>query len=371
MVNATVGKAPKPNLFTKEQHSALSALAAAQAIAFAPYVFHTSLLLRDWGILKLIAESQPLGMPLSRVEEALPQYSHYALRVLLEGGLGIGLLLRDDAGNYHQSKTGHFFANDRMTIVNTDFMRDVCLPGAADLESSLKEGRPTGLRHFGEWDTIYDGLSSLPPEIQKSWFAFDHFYSDITFPIILEHLFEGGKMPNRLLDIGSNTGKWALACLEHSQEVHIGLVDLPGQLSMAVEKLLAAGYSTSRFSAYPHNVLDNNLSLPTGYDAIWMSQFLDCFSDAEIVGILRKCHTALPDGGRVFISETFWDRQRFAASAFTLQMTSLYFTTMANGNSQMYESGVFLELIAQAGFRVLTQTDNIGMGHTLLTLVKA
>jgi hypothetical protein len=371
MVDAPIVKDPTPNLFGKESHTALSALAAAQAIAFAPYVFHTSLLLRDWGILKLVADARPGGMTLDQIGQALPQYSHYALRVLLEGGLGIGLLLRDDAGNYHQSKTGHFFANDRMTIVNTDFMRDVCLPGAADLESSLKEGKPAGLRHFGDWSTIYEGLSSLPPEIQRSWFAFDHFYSDIAFPIALEYLFDSGNPPGRLLDIGSNTGKWAMACLNHSAEVHIGLVDLPGQLSMAVEKLLGAGYSTARFSAHPHNVLDNSLSLPAGYDAIWMSQFLDCFSDTEIVDILKKCHAALPDDGRVFINETFWDRQRFQASAFSLHMTSLYFTTMANGNSQMYESTVFLAMIDKAGFRILNQTDHIGMGHTLLTLVKA
>ncbi len=370
MVDAPVA-VPMPNLFGKETHTAISALAAAQAIAFAPYVFHTSLLLRDWGILKLMADARPHGMQLEDVEAALPQYSHYALRVLLEGGLGIGLLLRDDAGAYHESKTGHFFANDRMTIANTDFMRDVCLPGAADLESSLKEGRPTGLRHFGNWDTIYEGLSSLPPEIQKSWFAFDHFYSDIAFPIALEYLFDDEHAPRRLLDIGSNTGKWALACLQHGPEVHIGLVDLPGQLNMAVEKLKGAGYDNSRFSAHVHNVLDNTLSLPAGYDTIWMSQFLDCFSDTEIVDILKKCHAALPADGRVFINETFWDRQRFRASAFSLQMTSLYFTTMANGNSQMYESGVFQAFIESAGFRIARQTDNIGMGHTLLTLVKA
>jgi hypothetical protein len=102
-----------------------------------------------------------------------------------------------------------------------------------------------------------------------------------------------------------------------------------------------------------------------------MSQFLDCFSDREIVNILRKCHNVLPLDGKVIINETFWDRQRFPASAFSLQMTSLYFTTMANGNSQMYDSTVFLALIKEAGFKVLTQVDNIGMGHTLITLVKA
>jgi ubiquinone/menaquinone biosynthesis C-methylase UbiE len=361
----------KTGLFGAETQTALGAIAAAQHIAFAPYVFHTSVLLRDWGILHLIGNARPAGLTVEEAAAAMPQYSHYALRVLLEGGLGIGLLLRDASGHYHLSKTGHFFANDRMTIVNTDFMRDVCLPGAADLESSLKEGRPTGLRHFGDWSTIYEGLSVLPPKIQKSWFDFDHFYSDNAFPITLKMVFEGEDAPKRLLDIGSNTGKWALACLEHSPEVHIGMVDLPGQLSMAVEKLLSAGYDTSRFSAHPHNVLDNSLALPTGYDAIWMSQFLDCFSDEEIVAILQKCHAALDTGGKVFINETFWDRQRFPASAFSLQMTSLYFTTIANGNSQMYDSAVFVALINKAGFRILTQTDNIGLGHTLLTLVKA
>ena len=371
MVDAPIASIPAPGIFQKETQSAIGALAAAQAIAFAPYVFHASVLLRDWGILKLIADARPEGLSLQQVAEAFPQYSQYALRVLLEGGLGIGLLLRDANGQYHQSKTGHFFANDRMTIVNTNFMRDVCLPGAPDLESSLIEGKPTGLRHHGNWDTIYEGLSQLPPEIQQSWFEFDHFYSDNAFPIALGYVFDNDNPPRRLLDIGSNTGKWALACLGHAPDVHIGLVDLPGQLSMAVGNLLAAGYDTSRFSAHPHNVLDNDLQLPLGYDTIWMSQFLDCFSDREIVSILHKCHNVLPADGKVLINETFWDTQRFPASAFSLQMTSLYFTTMANGNSQMYDSAVFIELIREAGFIIQSQVDNIGMGHTLLTLVKA
>src|SRR5689334_20720391 len=104
MVDAPAATVPSLNLFAKEPHTALSALAAAQAIAFAPYVFHTSLLLRDWGILKLVSDAHPGGLAMAEIEAALPQYSHYALRVLLEGGLGIGLLLRDDSGNYHLSK---------------------------------------------------------------------------------------------------------------------------------------------------------------------------------------------------------------------------------------------------------------------------
>ena len=357
-------------LFSEEQKSAIEALADAQAIAFAPYVFQNSILLRDWGILAQIEQKKACGISLLELSECLPSLSLYALRVLLEGGLGIGLLWRDEENRYHLSKTGHFFLNDKMTIANTNFMRDVCLPGAQDLGAALQSGKPAGLKHFGDWGTIYEGLSKLPEPVQKSWFEFDHFYSDITFPIAHEYVFEGNNPPKRLLDIGSNTGKWALACLTKASDVHIGLVDLPGQLKMAIEKLRLAGIDSSRFSAYEHNILDPALQLPEGYDTIWMSQFLDCFSDSEIIMILEKCHRALPEDGQVIINETFWDRQRFRASAFSLQMTSLYFTSMANGNSQMYDSAVFLDLVASSGFYCSDQKDHIGMGHTLLCLKK-
>ncbi|HMX80768.1 MAG TPA: methyltransferase, partial [Ferruginibacter sp.] len=103
-----------------------------------------------------------------------------------------------------------------------------------------------------------------------------------------------------------------------------------------------------------------------GFDAIWMSQFLDCFSDAEIVSILKRCRAALDANGSIFILEPFWDRQRFEVAAFCLQQTSLYFTALANGNSQMYSAEVFLKCIDEAGLTVVKQTDRIGLSQTLL-----
>jgi len=97
-----------------------------------------------------------------------------------------------------------------------------------------------------------------------------------------------------------------------------------------------------------------------------MSQFLDCFSDAQIVSILKRCKQALNPDGFIYILETFWDRQRFEASAFSLQQTSLYFTVMANGNSQMYDSNVFIRCLAEAGLEVIDQTDYVPVSHPLL-----
>lgn len=337
----------------------------AQYIAFAPYIFQASVLLRDKGILKYVEEARSEGRTIREVADTV-HIPYYGARVLMEAGLGIGLLYRKD-GRYCLTKTGHVFINHAMARVNTDFMRDVCYDGAADLEASIMNGKPVGLRHLGNWDTIYQGLSKLPEPAKTSWFAFDHYYSDHAFPEILPLVFEA--KPARILDIGANTGKWAKACLGYNSEVHMGLLDLQIQLDVAKGNIEEAGYE-DRVTYHPHNILDNTLALPTGYDVIFMSQFLDCFADAEIVNILNKCHAALPGHGRIYVNETFWDCQRFEASSFSLQMASLYFTTMANGNSQMYDSEVYLKLMEQTGFEVVRQCDDIGLSHTVLELKK-
>ncbi len=362
MVDTPVKKTP---LFGSDNISAVEAISKAQFIAFAPYIFQASVLLRDKGILKTVDASKNNGITLEAIAQEIDM-SHYAIRILLEAGLGIGLVYRKE-GKYFLSKTGHFFINHQMSVVNTDFMRDVCYDGAQDLKASIEKSEPCGLRHLGDWETIYQGLSRLPEPARTSWFNFDHFYSDNAFPEALPLVFAGN--PARIMDIGANTGKFTLACLNQDKNVHVGLVDLPIQLEVAKQNIEAAGYA-ERVSYHPINVLEVDAALPEGYDIIWMSQFLDCFADHEIVSILKKCYKALPDDGQIFINETFWDVQRFPASAFSLQMTSLYFTTMANGNSQMYDSAVFLKLIAEAGFEVVKQYDDIGLSHTVLTLRK-
>ncbi len=353
------------HIFEEDKKPAVEAIKHAQFIAFAPYIFQASVLLRDKGILQHVESTRLAGCTIREAAD-VAGIPYYGARVLMEAGLGIGLMYRKE-GKYFLSKTGHVFINHGMARINTDFMRDVCYDGAKDLEASIMDGKPRGLRHLGGWDTIYQGLSILPEPAKGSWFAFDHYYSDHAFPEILPLVF--ASKPAKILDIGANTGKWALSCLEYDPGVQVGLLDLQIQLDVAKQTIDAAGFS-SRVAYHPHNILDNSLPLPGGYDIMFMSQFLDCFADNEIIAILNKCHDALPDHGRIFINETFWDCQKFEASAFSLQMASLYFTTMANGNSQMYDSEVYLKLIEETGFDVVNQVDNIGLSHTILELKK-
>jgi len=352
--------------FEKDTRTAIEAQAHAQFIAWGPMVFQAARALRNLGILDHVGRSRTEGITLESLVEKTG-VSTYGVRVLLEAGLGIGLVSVRD-GKFTLTKTGYFILRDEMTQVQMDFVQDVCYQGMFSLEDSIRTGRPEGLKALGPWKTVYEGLASLPEPIRKSWFAFDHFFSDRAFPAALPLVYDG--RVKRLLDIGGNTGKWAIASTRFAPDIHVTIADLPGQLADAEKAVRDAGLE-DRVGFVNIDLLDPNSEIPGDFDAIWMSQFLDCFSEAEIGSILRRCHEALPDDGVVFILEDYWDRQKYETAAFCLQQTSLYFTAIANGNSQMYDSRVFDAVVRDAGFEIAEIHDEVGLGHTLYRCVKS
>jgi ubiquinone/menaquinone biosynthesis C-methylase UbiE len=335
------------------------------ALAFSPLLFQAAMAARNMGVLGVVHRAKSAGLTPAEVASAA-DVSLYAARVLLEGCLAIELVsLRDT--KYRLTDAGYLWLFDDMTKVNANFVQDVCYAGAIHLEQSLREGRPAGLKVFGEWPTIYEGLTQLPPEVQKSWFDFDHFYSDSAFPLAFPRVFE--PRPARLLDVGGNTGKWALHVLTRDPDVEVTVLDHPGQLDRVKQNAEAAGVA-SRLKTVPIDLLDHTRAFPTGFDVVWMSQFLDCFGEADIVKLLERGRAALAPGGRLCVMESFWDRQPNDVGELCVQGTSLYFSCMANGTSRMYHSADFHELIPKAGLRVAVD-EEIGTAHTMLTCVEA
>ncbi len=346
--------------YGSDKKSALQAMFDAQKIAFAPTMFQAAKSLRDLGILDEVRKHRK-GVRMEKVAENL-NLSVYGVKVLLEAGISIELVRVED-DNYFLTKTGWYILNDEMTRVNMDFTHDVNYEGIFSLTESIKTGKPTGLKVFGDWDTVYEALSQLPEQAQKSWFAFDHYYSDYAFPEILPIVFKDS--PKELLDIGGNTGKFAIKCAEFNKDTHITILDLPGQLQKA-NKNIADLDLQDRIAGYPINLLDHTKPYPKNPDVIWMSQFLDCFSQEDVVELLRRGKDAMNENSSLFIMETYWDKQAFEASTYSLHATSLYFTNIANGCSQMYHSEDMLKLIEKAGLYVEESFEDIGVSHTLL-----
>ena len=358
---------PLANIYCKEQKSALEAQRLAQEIAFAPMVFQVSRLMIKFGILELLSNNHK-GLTQAEIVEHTG-LSNYAAQVLLEASLSIGTVLTKD-NKYTISKAGWFLLNDPMAKANMNFNHDVNYLGLFHLEEALKEGKPSGLKVFGEWPTIYEGLSSLPEQVQKSWFGFDHFYSDESFAAALKIIFDGERKVRRLLDVGGNTGRWAMQCVGYNKEVEVTIMDLPQQLDM-MRAQTAGKEGADRIHGYGCNLLDESVKFPTpAFDVIWMSQFLDCFSEEEVSSICRRAAESMDENSRLYIMETFWDRQKYETAAYCLTLTSIYFTALANGNSKMYHSDDMERCVNNAGLEVEEIVDGLGLGHSIMICKK-
>ncbi|MDX2361699.1 MAG: methyltransferase [Crocinitomicaceae bacterium] len=344
---------------------AINALYEAHKIAFNPFVFETAYSMLELGIFDTLLDNRQ-GLTIEEIAEKT-EVSEYGIRVLIEMAEAAEIVEKDENDRYRETKIGYFIAKDEMTKVNLYFTHDVCYKGLYNLKESIQEGKPVGLKVFGDWKTVYEGLSQLPEQVKKSWFDFDHFYSDNSFDNALKIIFKD--QPNQIFDIGGNTGKWAIASTKHDANVKVKMFDLPGQIKVAQENIGAIDEIKDRVEYQTIDLLDPSSKIPAGADVYWMSQFLDCFSEEEIEQILLKIREQISPEARIYIMETFIDDQRFPAAKFSLVATSLYFTAIANGNSKMYSSSAMKYIIKKAGFECVDEHHLQGDSfHTILEL---
>lgn len=345
----------------------VDALYEAHKIAFSPFVFQTAYTMLELGILQELYEERE-GLT---IEETASKtgVSEYGVRVLVEMAEAAEIL-EMDGDRYKVTHIGYFLLRDEMTKVNLYFTQDVCYNGLFRLKEAIQNGEPEGLKVFGDWKTIYEGLTQLPEQVKKSWFEFDHFYSDNSFDDALKIIFKDA--PKQIFDIGGNTGKWAMASTKYNPDVKVKMFDLPPQLKVAQGNIEQIPSIKERVEYQPIDLLDPNSEIPGGADVYWMSQFLDCFSEAEIESILLKIRKNISAGARVYIMETFIDNQRFPAAKYSLMATSLYFTAMANGNSKMYSSSTMKYIVEKAGFKCVEEHHlHQDSFHTILEVVPA
>ena len=356
----------KVQIAGRDELSALEAQRRAYEIAFGPIVFQVSRLMCKFGILKLLQENRD-GLDYGSIIEKTG-LRKYAVQVLMEASLFIGSVKKVE-DKFFLTKTGWFLLEDEQVRINMNFNHDVNYLGMYELERSLLTGKPEGLKTLGAWERIYEGLASMNAVAQKSWFDFDHYYSDHAFSEALEILFSDPSCKlRRILDIGGNTGRWAVQCVKYDPDVHVTILDIPEQIGLlkkhVIENQCVSG--RERIHAVEGDLLKHETTIPAGFDVIWMSQFLDCFSEKNIVSILRKTSAVMTADSKLYIMETLWDRQRFQTASFCLTLISLYFTAMANGESKMYHMADLVQCIESAGLKVETIHDHLGEHHTLI-----
>jgi len=349
-------------MFDTENIAGDTALMEAQKIAFGPVVFQVARLLRDWGIFELLYTKNK-SFTAQEIADTC-SLSLYAVEVLCESGFSMGALSFKNE-KYSITKIGYFLQYDEMTKANLNFNHDVNYLGLFYLDEALKNEEPTGLHKVfnTKEETIYPLLTKLPQKAKESWFGFDHFYSDAAFKSLVSTMSQ--KEIKSILDVGGNTGKWSVALTSASPETTVTILDHAPQIEEAYIRATNAGVK-ERVKGHPIDLLDHTLAFPSGVDAVWMSQFLDCFGVNDIINILRRAKNALNEDGKVYIVEPFWDRQTHDIGAYTLINTSPYFTALANATSKMYRASEFEKFANEAGLKVVEEIDGLGFGHTLM-----
>jgi len=351
-----------PNFFKKnDTKTALEAQYEAQKIAFAPIIFQVARSMRDLGILETLYKHDKTGLTLNEISQNT-KLSTYGIKTLLETSLSADIVKYSE-NKYYITKTGYFLLNDKMTRINMDYNHDVNYQGLYYLDDAIKNETASGLKVFGNWDTIYPALSSLPKKAQDSWFAFDHYYSDTAFEEAIQILLKNN--PRKILDIGGNTGKFSIQLAKENPHVHITILDLPQQIELAQANIQNEKLET-QINFIGQDVLDAKQKIPSGYDIIWMSQFLDCFKEKDIVTLLKRIKQSMSENTLVYIMEPLWDKQRFETSAYCIINTSPYFTAMANGYSKMFNATDMLNYIHQSGLEVVEEIDNVGICQSII-----
>ncbi len=169
------------DFYSRNDLSAIEAISLAQKIAAGPMLFQTVCFLLKHGVLEALDKAGAGGLSKSQIAKEC-QIPEYGISVLLDMALSGQIVYTPSEDKIALSSVGYFILHDRMTRINFEVTQNVFYQALYYLEDSVMEERPVGLGVFNkEWTTIYPHLSELPPAAKKSWFEWDHFYSDAAF----------------------------------------------------------------------------------------------------------------------------------------------------------------------------------------------
>ncbi|MDT0448189.1 methyltransferase [Streptomyces hesseae] len=148
----------------------------------------------------------------------------------------------------------------------------------------------------------------------------------------------------KLLDVGGGLGSFCGELCAHHTHLRATVYDLPFVSRMA-EKRLAETEVGDRVNALGGDFFADDL--PTGYDAILLTNILHDWSDEESARILAKCHAALGPGGEVIIGEAFLDDDGTGPVAGAVAGLNMLVETAA-GTNRSREA--YTGMLTRAGF---------------------
>lgn len=152
----------------------------------------------------------------------------------------------------------------------------------------------------------------------------------------------------RLVDVGGGTGVFIERVGQRHPGLELELFDLPEVLEAARARLAGTALA-GRLQFSPGSFRAG--ALPAGADVITLVRVLYDHDDDTVRGLLARAHAALPEGGRLIVSEPM------SGGARPDPVTDVYFAfyTMAMGTGRTRSAEAIAALCREAGFRQARQ----------------
>jgi SAM-dependent methyltransferase len=168
-----------------------------------------------------------------------------------------------------------------------------------------------------------------------------------------------------VVDVGGGHGVLLETVLRANPGLHGVLFDRPHAVAGARALVEQAGIA-DRCELVPGDFFD---SLPAGADAYLLKNIIHDWDDERASRILRNCHDALPDGGRLLLVELVLPARLDALASHRAIVHDDLAMMLGPGGKERNECE-FRELLRCSGF-ALAAIKPIGMGYTILEALKA
>jgi hypothetical protein len=265
------------------------------------------------------------------------------VRILCDYVTVLGFLeKRDD--RYHLTKDSAAFLNKKSPAYAggaAEFLLSDHLTKAfADVAAAVRKG-----------GTVLPGAGSMAPE-HPMWLSFARGMGWLMTPgaeALAGIVTLDPARDTKVLDISASHAIWGLSFAQRNPRAHIVALDWAPVLKVARENAERMKL-TDRFSTIEGSAFD--VDFGRDYDLILLPNFLHHFDASTCVRLLKKCHTALRDHGRIAIVEFVPNPDRVSppdAATFSLVML------VSTEHGDAYTFAEFEQMLQEARFTSIQQ----------------
>ena len=259
---------------------------------------------------------------------------------ILADGMTVQGFLRKESGKYSLSPDSALFLDKRSPAY---------MGGMAEFIVSEEN-----IRNFSQFtDCVRKGgtVSSIGDNskpVDHRWVTFAKAMGSMAAPMagaLSQMVGAGSAAEVKVLDIAAGHGMYGIIVAKNNPNVRVTAVDWPAVLEVAQENARKFGVS-DRYSVRPGSAFDTDLG--SGYDYVFITNFLHHFDIPTNEKLLRRFHAALKPGGKAITVEFVPNEDRVSppmAAAFSQVML------INTDAGEAYTFAEYEQMCRNAGFK--------------------